>query len=124
MKKAAVISSCQNYRYTLSRIWDETKPIIMFIGLNPSTADAENDDPTITRLINFTKSWGYGGFIMCNLFAFRATDPWNMFKAVDPVGTGNTDMILEASRGCEQIVFCWGINGFYKGRDKEVIKLF
>ena len=69
MEKGAVISECQNYRYSLWRIWDESKPLIGFIGLNPSTADHREDDKTISRCIKFADSWGAGGFYMMNLFA-------------------------------------------------------
>ncbi|GHX72979.1 hypothetical protein VCSRO16_3593 [Vibrio cholerae] len=73
MKNTAELSKCRKYRYALWRTWDSDKPFAMFIGLNPSTADEKNDDPTLRRCINFAKSWGYGGVCMANLFAFRAT---------------------------------------------------
>src|SRR3546814_16904510 len=64
----------------LWRIWDDTKPQCMFIMLNPSTADADLDDPTIRRCIGFAKSWGYGGLQVCNLFAYRSTEPRELLK--------------------------------------------
>lgn len=63
MKSEAILSVDRKYRYVLTRTWDETLPNIMFVGLNPSTADETTDDPTIRRCINFAKSWGYGGYI-------------------------------------------------------------
>ena len=66
--KNATFSSCRTYRYSLSRIWDKKKKYVLFVGLNPSTADEEVDDPTIRRCINYAKNWGYGGFLMVNLF--------------------------------------------------------
>lgn len=89
MKKYATLSEDRKYRYTLTRIWDETKPKVMFIGLNPSTADETKDDPTIIRCINFAKSWGYGGLEMTNLFAFRATNPKVMKNEKEPIGKDN-----------------------------------
>ena len=89
MKTDAKLSECRKYRYALWRTWDETKPHVMIIGLNPSTADETKDDPTITRCINFAKSWGYGGVCMANLFAYRATEPTVMKGSTDPVGTEN-----------------------------------
>ena len=71
----ADISSDNKYRYSLWRIWDKNKPIILFIMLNPSTADAVNNDKTMTRVKNFAESWGYGGVYVGNLYAFRSTDP-------------------------------------------------
>ncbi|HDR1569813.1 TPA: DUF1643 domain-containing protein, partial [Pasteurella multocida] len=74
MNNNAIFSDCGTYRYVLWRIWDTLLPRITFIGLNPSTADESNDDPTIRRCINFAKKWGYGGIYMVNLFAYRSTD--------------------------------------------------
>ncbi len=71
----AIISDCKKYRYQLWRIWDSSKPFVLFIMHNPSTADGTDDDPTIRRCINFAKSWGYGGIYVGNLFPYRATDP-------------------------------------------------
>lgn len=73
--KAAKLSDDGVYRYTLSRIWDADYPPVLFIGLNPSTADAEVDDPTIRRCVGYAREWGYGGLLMGNLFAYRATNP-------------------------------------------------
>lgn len=89
MEKTAIISEDEKYRYQLSRCWDETKPRILFIMLNPSTADANIDDPTIRRVISFAKSWGYGGVYVGNLFAFRSTDPKGLKQIADPVGENN-----------------------------------
>ena len=75
MRTDAVFSDCRKYRYALWRVWDESKPVAVFIGLNPSTADEVNDDPTVKRCVNFAQEWGYGGLCMANLFAFMATDP-------------------------------------------------
>lgn len=75
VEKSAVISDCGRYRYELRRVWDPTGPLLEFIMLNPSTADASVDDPTIRRCIAFAMAWGYGGIVVRNLFAFRATNP-------------------------------------------------
>lgn len=95
----------------------------MFVGLNPSTADETQDDPTIRRCIAFAKDWGYAGLCMTNLFAFRATDPKDMKAAAEPTGSEN-DMHLKAlAEGAGVIVAAWGANGTYKGRDAEVRRL-
>ncbi|MFN4249080.1 MAG: DUF1643 domain-containing protein [Flavipsychrobacter sp.] len=120
----ACISKCQQYRYWLSRVWDVEKPLIMYIGLNPSTADAEKDDPTITRMIGFAKGWGYGGMIVTNLFAYRATSPTDMFNAAEPVGIDNDHHIRMQYGKCHTVVFCWGVNGYYKDRNKMVSSFF
>ena len=72
LKTGAIFSRCKNYRYALWRNWDDLKPDVMIIGLNPSTADEKENDPTIVRCIKFAKSWGYGGVCVTNLFAYCA----------------------------------------------------
>lgn len=86
MVKDAVFSNDKLYRYSLSRCWDNSLPTCVFIGLNPSTADAENDDPTIRRCLGFARSFGCGSLLMLNLFAYRSTD-WTKLRGIaDPVG--------------------------------------
>jgi hypothetical protein len=74
-------------------VWDESKAYALFIGLNPSTADEKEDDPTIKRCINYSKKWGYGGLCMVNLFAFRATDPSDLKAFHEPIGLENDKWI-------------------------------
>jgi hypothetical protein len=93
-----------------------------FIGLNPSTADETNDDPTIRRCIGYAKAWGCDGLLMLNLFAFRATDPKMMQAADDPVGPEN-DAALRQASGAEIVIAAWGVGGTFKGRDKVVREL-
>lgn len=120
MQKLAIISRCGLYRYTLTRIWDGDKPLIAFMMLNPSTADANLDDPTIRRCIAFATAWGYGGIIVINLFAFRATDPKALYRAADPIGPENDDYIRDVAGRVEEIVCAWGAHGIFKGRCYEV----
>lgn len=105
------------------RIWDISKGVVAFIGLNPSTADESEDDPTIRRCINFAKSWGYGGIEMLNLFAFRATKPVDLFKSMAPIGPDN-DFYLKAKTAEAAItIAAWGNGGNFKNREKDVLKL-
>ncbi|CAA6827015.1 MAG: Unknown protein [uncultured Sulfurovum sp.] len=124
MQKNAILSEDREYRYILSRIWDKTKPMVMIIGLNPSTADETEDDPTIGRCISFSKSWGYGGVYMLNLFAFRATEPKDMFKALNPVGSENDNFIEIYSKKVDKIICAWGNDGVYKNRSYHIRKKF
>jgi hypothetical protein len=121
MKTGAILSKDRKYRYVLSRIWDESKPMIMIIGLNPSTADETKNDPTITRCINFAKSWEYGGVYMLNLFAFRATLPKDMIEEEEPIGNENDSYINKYSKLSEKVVCAWGNDGSYKNRSKEIL---
>ena len=95
MKKGATISECGLYRYSLTRVWDDVLPMCIFVMLNPSTADADIDDPTIRRCINFAKREGCGSLMVVNLFAYRATSPADMKAAVDPIGSGNPTTLEE-----------------------------
>ncbi len=99
------------------------KPVMAFIGLNPSTADEVEDDPTITRCINYAKKWGYGGLFMLNIFAYRATDPKDMKAAPDPVGVDNDAYILRVADKAGLIVAAWGNHGGYLERGREVCQL-
>lgn len=123
LKTGAQLSKCRKYRFSLWRTWDDTKPYVMFIGLNPSTADETEDDPTITRCINFARSWGYGGLCMANLFAFRATEPSKMMAAKDPVGKNNDEWLLKSAQHAGIVIAAWGNHGSYLSRSKKVTKL-
>lgn len=122
MIKSAYFSECHTYRYTLWRMWDETKPFCLFIGLNPSTADETNDDPTIRRCINFAQTWGYGALCMANLFAFRATNPKDMLSHPYPIGDCNDSYLLMLSELAGITVAAWGTKGSHLGRDKEIVR--
>lgn len=123
----AVLSQCGCYRYTLTRNWRRSLPILTFIMLNPSTADATLDDPTIRRCIGFGLGRGFGGIRVLNLFAFRATDPIQMKAAHDPVGPKNNKHIIAgltaAAVAHSPVIAAWGVHGAYNGRDDEVRKL-
>ena len=114
MDKGAILSKCYKYRYQLWRIWDRSKPRVMFIMLNPSTADANIDDPTIRRCIGFAKSWGYGGLYVGNLFAFRATKPTELLSVSDPTGELNLQNIILMMAECEMVIFAWGNESIIK----------
>lgn len=117
----AVFSSDRLYRYALIRIWDRSRDVVAFVGLNPSTADETEDDPTIRRCVNFAKDWGYGGLVMLNLFGYRATMPAEMMCQDDPIGFENDIWTLVFTHWADKIILSWGTSGEYKGRDKAVI---
>lgn len=123
MKKTAVLSPCRKYRYELHREWGDGG-MCAFIGLNPSTADETEDDPTIRRCIGFAKSWGYGSLCMINLFAFRATQPADMKKALDPVGPQNLATLEKIYAEARIVVAAWGAHGTYKGQGAICLRKF
>ncbi|MBN9562787.1 MAG: DUF1643 domain-containing protein [Alphaproteobacteria bacterium] len=114
LSASAVISTCGSYRYLLRRTWDQTLPSYVLGMLNPSTADAEVDDPTITRSVRRAASLGHGSLVVWNIYAFRATDPAKLRQAHDPVGPDNARWIrtalMECSSGGGTAVVGWGGN--------------
>lgn len=109
MIKGAEISKDGIYRYSLSREWDKNKPKVMFLMLNPSKADSEIDDPTIRRCIGYAKDWGYGGILVGNLFAYRATDPIELLNYPFPEGgLMNRLWVRKMTMECDKIICCWG----------------
>ncbi|WP_438351380.1 DUF1643 domain-containing protein [Paenibacillus sp. FA6] len=123
MKKDALIDVSQKYRYWLSRHWDSILPSMTYIMLNPSTADANNDDPTIRRCISFAQNLGYGSLEVVNLFAFRATNPRDLLTCEDPIGTENDKYIMQSCDKADLIVAAWGVNGVLKKRNTSVENL-
>lgn len=107
---SAVISECGTYRYRLTRIWDEALPVLAWVMLNPSTADASTNDPTIRRCIAFAKAWGYGGIVVVNLYALRATDPKALWQHPDPIGPDNDEGLQFVAEHYPLIMCAWGAN--------------
>jgi len=121
MNKAAFFSGDRKHRFVLIREWDNTKPAISFIGLNPSTANEHEDDPTIRRVIAFAKSFGFGKVYMLNLFSFVTPYPKDLLNAIDLNHT-NDSYIKEYTSLSKNVIFCWG-NFETFGRDKKVISM-
>lgn len=111
MADDAVISSCGRYRYALARDVQAIFPrqgLVVFLGVNPSTADAQTDDATVRKWRGFAERWGFRRFLVGNLFAYRATDVGELAAVEDPIGPDNDahlrDMLWQASL----VVPCWG----------------
>ena len=98
---SAEISECTKYRYNLVRKWDSSKGLVNFVGINPSTADAKKDDPTIGECVAFAKSWGYGGIIMTNAFAFISPNTGELHNHENVVGDENDAHIKAAQQKAE-----------------------
>lgn len=105
----AILSECRKYRYLLTRETglDNTKTVV-FIGINPSTADEVDNDPTVRKWLGFAKRWGFGRIVVVNLFAYRHKDPKALAAAVDPVGQHNAMHQVDAIYQAALIVPCWG----------------
>ena len=114
----AGFSRCGRYRYWLRRSWDSSLPLCAFVGLNPSTANATTDDPTLRRCIDFAKRWGCGSLLMVNLFSLRATDPRELFGADDPIGPRTNLWLRRAKRESQLIIAAWGNGGALHHRHK------
>jgi hypothetical protein len=107
----AVFSDCERYRYRLWRVWDESKPKACFVMLNPSTADENVLDPTVTRCRKRAETLSYGGLEVVNIFALRSTDPAALYNEVDPIGPENLPAIAHAVAGSAIAVCAWGGHG-------------
>ena len=127
MISKTIFSPCRTYRYTLLRrfglLFGGNSHYVMFIGLNPSTADENKDDPTIRRCIGFAQFWGFNQICMTNLFAFRATDPKTMKVQTNPIGPDNDKWLMECAKDASVVVAAWGVNGQFLRRDLAVSKM-
>lgn len=123
-ESGASISECRKYRFSLWRFWDDSKPLVCWIMLNPSTADANHDDPTIRKCVEFAKRLGCGGIYVVNLFSYRATNPRDLLKHKGPVGAFDEVCIsLTQDPAVEYVIAAWGRHGEYRQRGNEVKKV-
>jgi len=111
------------YRYTLRRVWAPAQPLTCFLMLNPSTADAMRNDPTVTRCIGFAHRWNAGGLLVGNIFGLRSTDPRALYDAADPIGPDNDRRLVELARAANRVVVAWGVHGVLRGRGAEVARM-
>ena len=110
IQRTASISACGRYRYELTRDWAPGNRLA-FVMFNPSTADAEMDDPTVRRCMAFARREGYGGITIANVYAFRAKKPADLFKAEDPFGPDNEETLRRLATDFDVIVCAWGSLG-------------
>jgi hypothetical protein len=123
LERDAVLSDCGTYRYLLRRAWDHSKPRAMIVMLNPSTADAEIDDPTIRSCLRLLRAIGYGSFEVVNLFGLRCTNPDALANSVNPVGPRNDTMIEAAVMRCDVGICAWGAHPIAGNRSGAVLNL-
>jgi len=120
MDRSACFDETGKYRYRLDRRWFEFGRSVCFIMLNPSTADAFKEDPTIRRCIGFAKRLGCSAMSVVNLFGLRATEPKELKRADDPVGERNDYYIRAAIEAASMVICAWGVHVGSSGRDREV----
>ena len=115
--KKAIISECGKYRYELHRTWDMEKKQVLFIMLNPSTADDKENDLTTIRCINYAKKWGFGGLMIGNIYPFRAKKPKDLRKWINKCGKDEYKALFDNMNrvkymaSCADLVVCaWGCN--------------
>lgn len=125
--RGATLSLCGRYRYRLWRVWDRTLPMVVWVMLNPSTADASNDDLTLKKVQGFSRQWGFGGVIVVNLYAWRETDPDALtarsLEGADVVGPEN-DLHLRAAMQDAHLVLCaWGAHTVSRARAAAVLAM-
>lgn len=122
MRGDAVFSRCRAYRYALWREWDPAGPTVLFIGLNPSTADHRRDDPTIRRCIGFAQAWGFGRLAVGNIFAYRTPHPALLKRAASPVGRANDRWLRRLADEADLVVAAWGVHGAHRDRAAAVLR--
>lgn len=125
----ATFSPCMLHRYELRRVWKPKARVMVFVGLNPSTADENTDDPTIRRILGFADDWGFGTLVMLNAFAFRSTDPKALHaraaRGREVIGPDNDEAIrstFEEHRGTK-LVMGWGAHGTLLERGRDVARM-
>lgn len=119
---SAVFSADRKHRFELWRRWGEAGAFAAFIGLNPSTADENQDDPTVRRCINYARAWGYDAMCMLNIFSLRATDPKVMLADDLPNLMQNDEALILVSRKAGLVVAAWGAQGEYRHRGWRIAR--
>ncbi|SCU73464.1 conserved hypothetical protein [Cupriavidus necator] len=120
-----ILSECEQYRYRLWREWDASRPALGFIMLNPSTADHQVNDPTITRCLQRGLAGKYGRLEVVNLFPLRSTDPAGLLTHPDPLGHEDAAncSVMDALDRCSLVICAWGAHKAAPGRAADVLRI-
>jgi hypothetical protein len=119
----AVYDRSRKYRTRLTRVWDESLGVCNFCMLNPSTATAQQNDPTVRRALGYAQRWGFGTLVVTNIFALRSTCPKQLYTSRNPVGPGNDRAILDAAKEADLLVAAWGNHCNHLDRATHIINL-
>ena len=106
--KTAEPTGQSEYRYWLTRKWDDEKPLAGFVGINPSTADEKNPDQTLSNCKSIAYKFGFGGVVLVNLFAVRDKKPSIVAKQSDPVGSDNNEYLQRFADEVDCAISAWG----------------
>jgi hypothetical protein len=119
----ASISEDGVYRWELRRRWATDGEVLLWVMLNPSTADGKRDDPTIRRCVDFSRRWGFAGLIIANLFSLRAKHPSEIGRHASPVGEKTDETLRAASIEAQVTVAAWGAYAAAQKRSSVVVNL-
>jgi hypothetical protein len=127
LERDATFSPDRVYRYDLYRrirLTKASRGAVAFVLLNPSTADAKREDPTVRRCLGYAASWGYEHVRVLNIFALRSTDPDALYHCTDPIGPDNDAALTRqcALTAAERVIFAWGAHGVWRGRGDDVTR--
>jgi len=112
VRSTAIFGGAGNcYRYTLIRTWNPELPKMMWVMMNPSTADPMVDDPSVAKCQRLARAWGYGGILVGNTFAYRATDKKRLLEVTDPIGPENNKYLVEMAKEAALVLFAYGQPG-------------
>ncbi len=120
---SAIFGSGGRYRYVLRRKFMLGEKTLTFIMLNPSTATAEESDPTVRRCEGYARAWGFRELTVLNIFALRSTDPKKLYTEIDPVGPENNERIVSECLQSALTICAWGVHSMHMGRGREVLKM-
>ena len=112
MIRNALFSNDKKHRYFLERVWNDSLETILFVLLNPSIADSKKDDPTIKKLISFSKKWGYGGFCVCNLYSYRTPSPKELYNNSNNKSKKNKEYLKNNILKSNRVIYGWGATEF------------
>ncbi|MEA1011135.1 DUF1643 domain-containing protein [Bacillus cereus] len=126
MESMALFDDSKTYRYSLERIWDPHKERVLFIMLNPSSANQDSEDATSKRCFNFAKGLGFGSLEIVNLFAYIATNREELLQVSkeDAIGPENENHVIRALNRADMVIAAWGENCKYHNRHKDIHELF
>ncbi|HEY9787819.1 MAG TPA: DUF1643 domain-containing protein [Candidatus Obscuribacterales bacterium] len=123
IESCAVFDGRRRYRYSLTRVWDSALPATAFIMLNPSSADAHKNDPTIARCMTLARRLGFGSLEVVNLFGLRTKEPKMLIAHKNPIGSLNDQFIADAVARASRVIVAWGNWGTFRGRNHVVLSL-